>query len=154
MADYKQILERAARLCSTSEKASFEVRQKLLSWGLEEDDADKAIRYLQDQNFLDDSRYAGYYVRDKLKINKWGRIKILHMLRQKKIAENIIEKSIEKIDEALYEEILDNLIKTKMKSVGDPLIHSEKARIFRFAAQRGFTTDEIYQSLDRVLKSG
>ncbi len=46
MSDYKQILDRAARLCSTGEKCQHDVQEKMISWGLEEEDAEKAIIYL------------------------------------------------------------------------------------------------------------
>ena len=153
MAEYKKILQRAARLCSTSEKATKEIRLKLISWGLNEEEAEKAIRHLQKEQFLDEDRYAGYFVKDKLKINKWGKVKIRHMLRQKGIAESAIENALSMINEELYTEVLDQLLSTKLKSLGDPSNLSEKARLFSFAAQRGFTMDEVHRSLDRIINS-
>ncbi len=153
MSDYKQILDRAARLCGTGEKCQNDVREKMISWGLEEEDAEKAIRYLVENKFLDDQRFASYFVRDKLKFNKWGRIKISYALRQKKIASEIIEACISQIDPVLYNEILDQILHTKIKSIGKPDTAQNKAKLLRFAAQRGFTSSEIFEALDRVNSS-
>ncbi len=149
MSDYKQILDRAARLCSTGEKCQHDVQEKMISWGLEEEDAEKAIIYLVENKFLDDQRFAIYFVRDKLKFNKWGRIKISYALRQKKIASEIIQASISEIDPELYKEILDQLIHTKIKSIGQPDTAQKKSKLLRFAAQRGFTSSEIFDAIDR-----
>jgi regulatory protein len=150
MADYKKTLDRAAKLCSTSEKSSQDMRTKMISWGLDEQEADKALAYLVEQEFIDDARFARYFVKDKLKFNKWGRIKIGYALRQKRLPDAVIEEALGEIDEARYTEILDQLIAQKIRSAGDPAVPANKAKVLRFAAQKGFSAEEIYRSLDRL----
>jgi regulatory protein len=150
MADYKKTLDRAAKLCSTSEKSSNDMRTRLIAWGLDEQEANRAIAYLVEHQFIDDARFAHYFVKDKLKINKWGRIKIGYALRQKGLTNAVIGEALEKIDEATYAEILDQLIAQKIRSAGDPGIPANKAKILRFAAQRGFSAEEIYRAFDRL----
>lgn len=152
MSDYEKAVERAARLCSTAEKCSYDIREKLIAWGLNDEEAEKAISYLKKNNFLDDNRYAQFFVKDKLKFNKWGRIKIAYALRRKYIQQEIIEHAIETIDDSLYEELIDQLIAAKIKSAGNTHTAAGKAKIFRFAAQRGFTSEEIFSSLKRLGK--
>lgn len=152
MSDYEKFVGRAAKICSTAEKCSYDIREKLINWGLNEQEAEKAISYLKKNHFLDDNRYAQFFVKDKLKFNKWGRIKIAYALRRKQIETEIIEKAIGTIDESLYEELLDQLITTKIKSAGNIHQASGKAKILRFAAQRGFTSEEIFSSLKRLEK--
>lgn len=150
MNDYKQILDRAARICSSNEKCSYDIREKMISWGLESEEADEAVRYLVENKFIDDSRFASYFVRDKLKFNKWGRVKIRFALRQKHIDEDITEDCLSQIDPLLYQEILDELLKNKIKSIGSIQTAANKAKLLRFAAQRGFTSSEIFASIDRL----
>lgn len=152
MNEYKQILDRAARICSGSEKCSHDIKQKMILWGLGEEDAEKALAYLVENKFIDDRRYAGYFVRDKLRFNKWGRTKISFSLRQKNIDELIIEDCISEINPELYMEIIDEIIRNKMKSVGSIKIAANKAKVLRFAAQKGFTSSEIFDALDRIQK--
>ena len=153
MADYDNIIARAARLCSTSEKCTYDIWSKLVAWGLDEKQAEKALHYLQENKFIDNSRFAQYFVRDKLKFNKWGRIKISYALRQKQIPDEVIREAMEAIDEEMYLEILDQLILQKIRSTGSPGIPANKAKILRFAAQKGFTAEEIFNSLDRIKQS-
>ena len=150
MNEYKQILDRAARLCSSSEKCSHDIKEKMITWGLDPEDADKAVRNLVENKFIDDSRFASYFVRDKLKFNKWGRVKIRFALRQKRIDEGIAEDCLSQIDPLLYKEILDELIRNKMKSIGSIKTAANKAKLLRFAVQRGFTSSEIFESIDRL----
>ena len=72
---------------------------------------------------------------------------------QKKIQERIIDEAMEHIDESLYREVLDKLIHQKIKTIGSIQSYEDKAKILRFAAQRGFSPDEIYAALSRIEKS-
>ena len=150
MSDYEKLVGRAAKICSTAEKCSYDIREKLIGWGINELQAEKAISYLKNNQFLDDNRYAQFFVKDKLKFNRWGRIKIAYALRQKQIEAEIIENAIATIDESLYEELLDQLIVAKIRSIGNIHHAAGKAKILRFAAQRGFTSEEIFRSLKRL----
>jgi regulatory protein len=152
MSVYEKSVARAAKICSAAEKCSYDIRGKLIAWGLNDEEAEKAISHLKKNNFLDDKRYAQFFVKDKLKFNKWGRMKMTYALRRKQIPEEIIENAIETIDDALYEALLDQLIIEKIKTAGNMHTAAGKAKIFRFAAQRGFTSEEIFSSLKRLEK--
>ena len=153
MSDYEKLLAKAAKLCSSAEKCSQDIKEKLISWGLNEPAAEKAISNLKKNNFLDDKRYAQFFVRDKLKFNKWGRVKIAYALRRKQVPAETIDHALETIDQSEYEDILDQLITTKSRSAGTIRQSTVRAKILRFAAQRGFTSEEIYDSLKRIEKS-
>ena len=83
--DFKDALRRAAALCSRQEQCTGQIREKLRSWNVDAELAQRVILKLHEEKFLDDRRYARFYVRDKFKLNRWGRIKITAMLRQKGI---------------------------------------------------------------------
>ena len=72
----KTALNRAMALCASREYCSADIRSKLESWGICTTEAEKIISGLIREMFLDDSRYAHAFVRDKFKYNKWGRMKI------------------------------------------------------------------------------
>ena len=150
MTDYEKIISRAAKLCSNAEKCSHDVRTKIISWGLNEEEAEKAIAHLIAQKFIDDTRFARFFVRDKLKFNKWGRIKIGYALRQKQLPDDVVNEALQEINEDAYTKILDQLVLQKMRSAGDLNVPANKAKVLRFAAQKGFTAEEVYRSLDRV----
>ncbi|MCF8225268.1 MAG: RecX family transcriptional regulator [Bacteroidales bacterium] len=150
MSDYKEILEKAARLCSMSEKCRSDIHPRLIDWGLPEEQAEKALEYLEKNRFLDEKRYAGFFVKDKLRFNKWGKIKIAYSLRNKRIPDAIIKDALDTIGQDDYEALLDDLISSKIKSVGEPGNARNRAKIIRYAAQKGFSSEDIYNSLDRL----
>lgn len=154
MSDYEKILARAAKLCSTAERCRTDVHEKLLKWGLPETEAAKAIGYLEENNFLDEERFARFFVKDKFRINKWGRVKIGYGLRQKGIPQATIDEALSTIDPDEYRGMIDQLLVKKQRSVGSVKDPANKAKLLRFAAQRGFTSEESYQALDRLEKGG
>lgn len=150
MSDYNKILSRAARLCSAGERCSYEIREKLAGWGLREDEIKNGVQYLTDNGFIDDSRYARFFIRDKLRFNKWGRIKLIYSMKQKQLSSDTIKNALNDIDEEEYAEILEKILKAKMKSTGSLTVAVNKAKVIRYAAQKGFTTEEIVNSLKRI----
>ncbi len=88
--EYKKALNKAAVLCSRQEYSAYDIRKKLVNWELSEEEVEQAMSRLISEKFIDDSRYAGYYVRDKFQFNGWGRIKIRYQLRGKGVSSLII----------------------------------------------------------------
>ena len=145
--EYDVALKRAAALCSRQEQCSSHIMEKLLTWKVSDDDAEQIINLLQKEKFLDDSRYATFYVRDKFRFNGWGKIKLAVMLRQKKIPESVIQESLNQIDPELYKQKCMHLISDKSASLKETNQFKQKGKLFRFAAQRGFESDLIHQIL-------
>ena len=146
---YDQILNKAAALCSQSEKAPKDIYEKALAWGLDEDDAERLVQYLTDEHFLSAERYAHAFVGDKFRFEHWGRIKISYALRAKGIDDSLIDIALEdKIDPDEYLETCRELLASKRRTLSDPLTPNDRAKLFRFAAQRGFETSVISRALD------
>src|SRR5664280_2693818 len=100
--NYRQALTKAMALCSQSERCRFDIVTKLRQWELSEDEIEDALSYLIKERFLDEERFVRFYVNDKLRFNKWGKVKLTFMLRQKQIPENIIHESLDQINDDLY----------------------------------------------------
>ena len=145
---YKEALRRAAALCSQQEQCSFQIREKLNTWSMSESDTERIIASLEKDKFLDDSRYATFYVRDKFRLNRWGKIKIRVMLRQKGIPDGTINKALEQIDPDEYIQVCTDLIQQKKASLTDTNQFSRKGKLFRYAAGRGFESELIYRILN------
>ena len=144
---YKIALQRAAALCSRQEQCSSHIREKLKSWNVSEADTGQIISLLIKEKFLDDSRYASFFVRDKFKFNRWGKIKLTAMLRQKEIPKAVIEEALDQIDPESYHETCTRLISEKSATLKESNQFKRKGKLFRFAAQRGFESDLIHQIL-------
>jgi len=144
---YEVALKRAAALCSSQEQCSNHIREKLNTWKVSSNDADHIINLLVKEKFLDDQRYATFYVRDKFRFNGWGKIKLAVMLRQKEIPESVIQEALNQIDPELYKQKCMHLISEKSASLKETNQFKRKGKLFRFAAQRGFESDLIHQIL-------
>lgn len=145
--EYKVALQRAAALCSSQEQCSSHIREKLNSWKVSEDDAAKIMELLQKEKFLDDARYATFYVRDKYHLNGWGKIKLMHMLRQKGISQDLIQEALGQIGQEEYRQTCERLILEKSATLKESNQYKRKGKLFRYAAQRGFESDLIHQIL-------
>lgn len=148
--EYKEALNRAASFCATAEHCRSEVTEKLQKWEVDAEDYNRILEYLLRENYLDEGRYAKLFVRDKYRINKWGRIKIEYSLRQKRVEQSAIFDALDTIDEELYLENLSDLLQAKRRSIKAKDPYDERAKLFRFAASRGFDSDEIKRILKQM----
>jgi len=143
-------LKRAAALCSSQEQSAGHIRVKLKEWGVSDGDAEKILQKLKEEKFLDDERFATFYVKDKFRLNQWGKIKIAYMLRQKGVEENIILAALDQIDDKAYLETCVNLIRAKSSSLKEKNHFTKKGKLFRFASGRGFESEMINRALHIV----
>ena len=146
-----EALHKAAAFCSTSERCLSEVREKLRNWGIEADGQERILKRLIDERFVDESRFAAAFVKDKFRFNQWGRIKIRIMLQQKKVDTHLIEDAMELINEEEYHDCLVSILIQKRKTLKDKDTMQLKAKLYRFAASRGFESDVIFKVVPKLL---
>lgn len=142
-----EALHKAASYCTTCERCISEVKSKLTSWGVEAIIQQRIIERLIDEKFIDEKRYCQAFVNDKLRFNRWGRIKITAALREKRIPKELINEALEHIDEEEYSKALLLLIESKRKEIKNADEYTEKQKLLRFAASRGFETELIMQAI-------
>jgi regulatory protein len=150
--EFKDALNKAATLCSRSEKCIYDIEKKLSDWDLMPDKIEEGIAYLVKEKFIDESRYAIHFVRDKFRFNHWGKIKIAYALRQKNISQNDISDAMNNITDIEYRQTLLEILKSKLKSVKGNNNYEIKAKLMRFAQSRGFETELINSVAEEVLK--
>lgn len=147
----KEALNRAAAYCSGTERCIQDVEKKLSAAGLPPEATERIISRLLREKFIDESRFANSFINDKLRFNKWGRIRIDYELKKRGIPDNIRAEAMENIDRDLYVETLYNLLKSKKKSVKAKDRREEYYKLLRFAAGRGFQSHEINVCLKDLL---
>ena len=148
--NYEIFVHKTAALCSSKECCTYDIRQKLASYGCDDNEANEIVRYLTKEKFIDDGRFAKAYAKDKFRFGKWGRIKIGYALRTKKIADNLIADALNEIAEDEYAETLRDLLKEKKKSVKAKDNYELNGKLFRFAASRGFESELTLQILKNL----
>lgn len=148
----KEALERMRKICSRQEKCSYDIQTKLNQWEITAKDTEMILHQLKMEKFVDDSRYSKSFVREKFRINRWGKMKIVHSLKQKKIPENLIADALDEIDNNKYVETLQQEIQKKRKSIKAKNQFDLKGKLFRYAHNRGFESNLIYRILDQLIK--
>ncbi|MFN8256958.1 MAG: regulatory protein RecX [Bacteroidales bacterium] len=149
--DKREAQVKAQNLCAKFEKSKGEIRQKLFEWKVDKSWHNEIIESLVKDKFIDEERFAAFYVRDKYKLNKWGKQKIAYGLRAKEISEEIINQSMNKIEDEEYYEICFDLIRKKLKTLTNELPAQKKEKVLRFALGRGFESNIILKCLNTLL---
>jgi len=148
---YEEALQKAAALCSKSEKSGYDIWKKLDSWNVDKKHRSNIIDHLKDEGFIDEQRYAETFVREKFHLNGWGRIKLRQGLKEKRIPEGIIADALQVIDEEEYLTKLQDILRKKRMNMNeeDPL--KRKAKLIRYAAGKGFEEGLVKEMIDQLL---
>lgn len=147
----EQALVRLTALCARGEHCEFEMTEKMRRWGVDEDVQAEVMAYLVAERYVDNARYARFFINDKVKYNRWGRRKVEQALRMKRIDEETYRPLLDEMcDTEEYSELLPQLLRTKMRSVKAKNDYDMRAKLIRFALSRGFQMDDILQALERI----
>ncbi len=143
-----EIKRKLESYCAYQERCTFEVQQKVSAFLLSEEEEHAVIQHLKDNRFLNEQRFAEAFIQGKLRINKWGRLKIKAALQQKRVPKEVIEKAFHELNENEYFDILQELFLRKQKELSkEKDAWTQKQKILRFLASRGFTQGECYSIL-------
>src|SRR5690606_13187481 len=119
-------------------------------------DRKTVIDDLMDSRFISEERFAEAYVRGKFNIKNWGRVKIGYGLRGHGISEELIEKSLDKISEKDYLNMLESVLRKKLPSDITLLTKEEiftlKGKMYRYLSQKGYESDLVTKLLYKTFK--
>src|SRR5690606_26353382 len=113
----RQARLKAESYCAYQERSQQEMRDKLYTWGLHEEDVENVIANLIADNFLNDERFAVAYCTGKLRMKGWGKIKIKQGLKAKKLSEQWIKIAYKQIEPDEYEPLLEHIIDKKIREI-------------------------------------
>lgn len=145
---YKTALSKMMGLCSKREYCAEDIRNKLNSLGAGEKDREKILNTLINENFINETRYARAYVRDKFKYNKWGKVQISAHLRAKKIPHEIISAALESIDNELYINTIKEILSFHRRNIKAKNQYDLKAKLLRYGLSKGFESSLLYDILN------
>ena len=144
-----QVLDKMAKYCAYQERCVKEVTDKLNTFEISQKAKDEILRYLIDNRFVDDERYAHAFVRGKINQSGWGLNKIRFHLMRKGIANEIIEDALQGSDEDAYRQRLIDILKAKAKTVKAENDFEKKRKLAAYAMQKGFEGSLVWE----VIKS-
>ena len=142
-----QVLDKIAKYCAYQERCTKDVRDKLKTYDILQEDREKILDYLLDNRFVNDERFAKSFVRGKINQSGWGMNKIRFHLVQKGIAKDIINEALQQTDEAVYRQRLIDILKTKSKTVKADSDFEKKRKLAAYAMQKGFEGGLVWEVL-------
>jgi regulatory protein len=144
---YTAALSKAMALCSRREYCIDDIRSKLHSWSVGENEIESIIVSLVKENFINENRYSEAFVKDKFRYNKWGKVKIRANLKMKKIPADVISSALNSIDHELYLKTLEELLTTHRRSVKAKNQYDLKGKLLRYGLSKGFESELLYDIL-------
>lgn len=147
---YETALKKAMALCALRELCKSDIRQKLVSWGVNDNDSGKILSLLIKERFIDEERYSIAFVKDKFRYNKWGKVKICAALKVKNIPGETIARSLKVIDDVSYMEAVKTLISSHRKKIKAKNQYDLKGKLLRFGLSRGFESYLLYDLLNEI----
>ena len=142
-----QVLDKMAKYCAYQERCVKDVRDKLKTFEIPEEEKAKILDYLLDNRFVNDERYAKAFVHGKVNQSGWGVNKIRFHLIQKGIDKDIIEEALGQTDEEVYRQRLIEILKTKSKTVKAENDFEKKRKLAAYAMQKGFEGSLVWEVL-------
>lgn len=134
---------KAENYCAYQERSQYEIRNKLYEWGLYQTDVEEIISELIESNFLNEERFALAYTLGKFRIKQWGKIKIKHALKLKKVPDRLIHKSLQSINDDDYINTLKQILEKKGRTISDKDPFKLRYLLSRYASGKGFEMDLI-----------
>jgi regulatory protein len=146
--EYTEVKAKLESYCAYQERCTFEVKEKLKEFNLNELEIISIIEELKNDNYLNEERFARSYASGKFVIKSWGKNKIKSHLSAKRVSKDLIETALNAID---YNEYTARLLylsrKKELELVKEKNGWTRKQKIMRYLVSKGFETHLIYEAL-------
>jgi len=143
----QEALARMYRYCAYQERSHQEVKNKLYTFGLFKSEVEELITRLITEGFLNEERFAKAFAGGKFRMQKWGRIKIVHELEARGLTKNCIKAGLREIDDEDYRSALQDLLDKKAAQIHEEDVFVKRDQLARYAIQKGFEPDLVWQLL-------
>lgn len=121
--------------------------RRMQRWQVDEATQREVISYLVKEKYIDEERYARFFINDKIKYNRWGRRKVEQALYFKHIPREVYEPLLDDVANEDFESVLLPLLQNKEKNLKYANDYEKRMKLLRFAMQRGFS----YEQADKCI---
>lgn len=135
---FTENLSKLRRYCTFRERCTNEVKTKMYSLHIPENEMDEYLEILREDSYLNEERYARIFVRSKFNQNHWGKTKIGAALFAKRVPNEIVEIAFGEIEEKQYLKTLDKVLRNKISQLKDEDEWKKREKLIRYAIGRGF----------------
>lgn len=151
--DLLRFQQRAASYCARAERCVSDVEKKLQRWGATSLQIQRVIAYLIEHNYLNEARYALAFVRDHIRYNQWGPLKIEHYLRAKGVPNDLIRQALKQTKEEGITLQVEPLLTKRLQQIPPQLsCYKQRERLLRFALSRGIEPEQAHRTVNQLLR--
>mgnify|MGYP000984279648 CR=1 FL=1 len=136
------------RLCARAEKSEGDARRLMRGWGVAEKDAEQVLARLVRDRFIDDSRYAEAFVREKLRLSGWGEYKIRTALQRKGVSKKRIDAALSQADRSGMGERLCR----KARTVKYATQYELKTKLIRYGLSLGYDYEAVMDAASAMVR--
>ena len=148
----EQALAALMRLCARAEKSQEDARRLMRGWGLAERDAEGVLAKLVRDRFIDDARYAGAFVREKLRLSGWGEYKIRTALQRKRIDRALIDAALAEADRSGMDERLRRQLERKARTAKYTTQYELKTKLIRYGLSLGYDYEAVMDAASAMVR--
>ncbi|MFT5548598.1 MAG: regulatory protein [Candidatus Azotimanducaceae bacterium] len=131
---------KAMDLLARREHSAHELRQKLKQREFDHEEIELALEVLQQNNLQSDAQFTESYINNRVNAGL-GPIKIIHELRQKGVASELIDEQMSVLSIDWNESLEQQRIKKYGLQI--PNDYSQKMKQARFLQNKGFSTESV-----------
>ncbi len=147
----EQALNSLMALCAKGEKSSGDARRLMTQWGVDKAEQEGVLERLLRDKFIDDERYAAAFVREKTRLNGWGKYKIRLQLGLKGVAKEIIDAELEGLDEGYMGEKLEELLRKRLRTTKWDTKWQLREKLTRYGAGLGYDFGAVGEAVGKVI---
>lgn len=144
----QQALQSLMRLCARSEKSSGDALRLMSQWQVPQAERGAVLDKLLKDRFIDDSRYAEAYVREKSRLSGWGARKIAMQLRQKGVSQDVIAEALKQLDSDIELPRLVEKLRRKARTTKYSSDYELRGKLLRYALSLGFDYDLAQRAVE------
>ena len=133
------LADKVMKFCSYQERSRLEVRRKMAALKMPPAEAERLLADLVEMNFVSDERFAESFIRGKMNIKRWGKVKMRIELHQRGISDEIINQKFDEIDDEQYFANLRYLVEKWSRE--NP--QGEKIKLMKFLLSKGYEMGDI-----------
>ncbi|MEN9299766.1 MAG: hypothetical protein RLZZ429_2079 [Bacteroidota bacterium] len=149
-----QAWQKIRHFCAYQERSHFETKEKLFGYGLSKTDVDTLISRLIEEDYLNEARFAAQFAGGHFRIKKWGRVKIVYALKQKRVSPVNIKYALKEIDEVNYKAILMRLAETKWRLLKHEQYLNRQAKTSQYLINKGYEPGLVQEVIQQIRKAG
>lgn len=112
----------------------------------------RVLRRLVEMKFIDDSRYAEAFVREKTDLAGWGEYKIRMALQRKGISRTTIDDALRTTDRDTMRMHLEQRIVRKMRTVKYTSPYDLRTKLMRYALSLGYDFDTAGDAVEKTMR--